>query len=168
MSTTKKENESTKRELNFPGIKALKDDLDKANNFIDYFLVVGLSPEIALKDWLYEAEIDELNIIYPDQMKPKVISSFPPFMKHIIAYDDAIIKHCFPKEFKIIESETQPSPEIFSFVLDNNYFSIHYPQKYLSCLICYESIACYQEIFDKYLALSMTKKSKYFNKFNFK
>ena len=32
----------------------LKDELDKANNFIDYFLVIGVEPEIYKKDWLFE------------------------------------------------------------------------------------------------------------------
>ena len=79
MSSTRKTS-SKPKVLNFPELDSLKDDLDKANNFIDYFLVIGLNPEIALNDWLYEAEIDELNIIYPDKMRPKIISSFPPFL----------------------------------------------------------------------------------------
>lgn len=155
MSSTRKSS-SKPKVLNFPELDSLKDDLDKANNFIDYFLVIGLNPEIALNDWLYEAEIDELNIIYPDKMRPKIISSFPPFLKHTIAYDDSLVKHCFPNNFKIIESKTKPNPEIFSFILDNNYFSIHYPQKYLSCLICYESISEYKKLFDKNNLLSRT------------
>ena len=138
----------------------LNQSLDKANNFIDYFLVIGLNPEIALNDWLYEMTICELNNIYQDKLRPKIISSFPKYQKHTINYDESIIKHCFPNGFKIIESEIPPKPEIFSFILDNNYFSIHYPQKYLSCLICYESVKNYQIIFDKYNNFSPNKLSQ--------
>jgi len=35
-------------------------------------------------------------------------------------------------------------------VLDNNYFSINFPQKYISCLIFYESLASYKKLYDKY------------------
>ena len=57
----------------------LKDELDKANNFIDYFLVVGVDPEIYKNNWLYECDADELNKKYKEQLEPKIISSFPPF-----------------------------------------------------------------------------------------
>lgn len=54
----------------------LKDELDKANNFIDYFLVVGVDPEIYKNNWLYECDADELNKKYKEQLEPKIISSF--------------------------------------------------------------------------------------------
>ena len=130
----------------------LKTELDKANNFIDYFLVIGLDPEVAFSDWLYETNVEELNCIYKKEMTPKIISSFPPFEKHTIFYDESMIRHCFPEDFVIIqtkENEPKPEPKLFSFMLDNNYFSIHFPQKYLSCLLFYESVGDYQKLFDK-------------------
>jgi hypothetical protein len=48
----------------------LKDELDKANNFIDYFLVVGVDPEIYKNNWLYEYDADELNKKYKEQLEP--------------------------------------------------------------------------------------------------
>ena len=39
----------------------LKEELDKANNFIDYFLVVGLPPKIFMEKWLYNSDVDYLN-----------------------------------------------------------------------------------------------------------
>ena len=122
----------------------LKDELDKANNFIDYFLVIGVEPEIYKKEWLYENDIDELNNKYKEHLEPKIISSFPPFEKHTISFDDSILTHCFPNGYKIIKSETQPKPIVFSFILDNNYFNLNYPQKYLTCLICFENIGQYK------------------------
>ena len=73
----------------------LKDELDKANNFIDYFLVVGVDPEIYKNNWLYECDADELNKKYKEQLEPKIISSFPPFEKHTISFYESILMHCF-------------------------------------------------------------------------
>ncbi len=122
----------------------LKEELDKANNFIDYFLVVGVEPEIYKNDWLYECDVDELNHKYKEQLEPKIISSFPPFEKHTISFDESILMHCFPNGYKIIKSQNNPKPLVFSFILDNNFFNLNYPQKYLTCLICYENIAQYK------------------------
>ena len=128
----------------------MKDELNKATNFIDYFLTIGLPPKIFLEDWLYQSEVDELNEKYKDNFQPKVTSYFPPFEKQTIAFDDSVIIHCFPTGFKAVKSLTQPKTEIFSFILDNNYFNLNFPQKYLTCLICYENITKYKQLYDTY------------------
>ena len=128
----------------------MKEELDKATNFIDYFLTVGLLPKIFLESSLYELDIDELNEKFKESWQPKVTSYFPPFEKHTIAFDDSVILHCFPKGFKAIPSTTQPKIKLFSFILDNNYFNLNFPQKYLTCLICYENITKYKELYDCY------------------
>ena len=128
----------------------MKEELDKATNFIDYFLVVGLPPKIFREKWLYQLSIEELNEKFKENWQPKVTSYFPPFEKHTIAFDDSVILHCFPTGFKAISSLTQPKTTIFSFILDNNYFNLNFPQKYLTCLICYENINKYKELYDTY------------------
>ena len=55
----------------------IKQDLDKGCNFIDYFLVIGLEPEIYQNKWLYEADFDSINKKYKEKIKPKIISSLP-------------------------------------------------------------------------------------------
>ncbi len=80
----------------------LKEELDKANNLVDYFLILGLDPSIFLNDWLYENDIDKINELYKDKIQPKIISSFPCFEKHTIAFDDSILSHCFPDGFELI------------------------------------------------------------------
>ena len=117
----------------------MKEELDKANNFIDYFLVVGLPPKVFMEKWLYQSDIDKLNDKFKDNFQPKVISSFPNYEKHTIAFDDSVISHCFPNGFKAIMSAKPPKTKVFSFILDNNYFNLNFPQKYLTCLICYEN-----------------------------
>ena len=128
----------------------MKEELDKATNFIDYFLVVGLPPKLFLEKWLYESTVEELNEKFKENWQPKVTSYFPPFEKHTIAFDDSVIIHCFPTGFKAISSPTPPKNKIFSFILDNNYFNLNFPQKYLTCLICYENINKYKELYDIY------------------
>jgi len=128
----------------------LKEELDKANNFIDYFLVVGLPPKIFMEKWLYNSDVDYLNEKFKDNFQPKVISSFPNYEKHTIAFDDSVISHCFPNGFKAIISSEQPKTKVFSFILDNNYFNLNFPQKYLTCLICYENILKYKKLYDAY------------------
>ena len=123
-------------------------ELDKGNNFIDYFLVIGLEPEIYKNNWLYTEELETINVKYKDEIKPKIISSFPPFEKSTISFDDSILNHCFPHGYQLVKSIFKPRPKVFSFILDNNYFNINYPQKYLSCLICYESITQYKVLYE--------------------
>ena len=122
----------------------IQQELDRGNNFIDYFLVIGLEPEIYKKNWLYTEEFDILTTKHKDEIKPKIISSFPPFEKTTISFDESILNHCFPNGYQLLKSVYKPKPKVFSFILDNNFFNINYPQKYLSCLICYENISQYK------------------------
>jgi hypothetical protein len=45
---------------------------------------------------------------------------------------------------------SQPQIECFGFVLDNNFYSISYPQKFISCVIFYESLETYHKVYQKY------------------
>ena len=123
----------------------IKEELNKASNFIDYFLVIGVEPSIFKNQWLYHNSFEELN--QKEELKPKIISYFPPFEKQTIAFDDSIIMHCFPNGYQLIKSKKKPIYKLFSFILDNNYFNLNYPQKYLTCLIFYESILQYKELY---------------------
>ena len=124
--------------------KDIKEKLDKGNNFIAYFLVIGQEPIIYREKWLYTEDLETLNEKYKEQLKPKIISSFPPFEKSTIAFDESILMHIFPNGYNLIKTNKKPKPKVFSFILDNNYYNLDYPQKYLTCLICYESIAQYK------------------------
>ena len=132
----------------------LKEELDKAKNLVDYFLILGLDPSIFLNDWLYENDLDKLNELYKDKLQPKIISSFPCFEKHTIAFDDSILSHCFPDGFQLVSRVYRPQPKLFSFILDNNYFNLNYPQKYLTCFLFYENIAGYRLLYEQNKILS--------------
>ena len=141
--------------------KQIKSELNKASNFIDYFVEIGVDPSIYKKGWLYNNDLEELN--KNEELQPKIISYFPPFEKETISFDESIIKHCFPNGYHLIKSNVEPNHEIFSFILDNNYFNLNYPQKYLSCIIFYESILQYKEIYDQNLIFN-NKEEKIINK----
>ena len=124
--------------------KEIKEKLDKGNNFIDYFLIIGLEPDIYKNDWFFNEDLESMKEKYKEEITPKIISSFPNFQKSTIAFDDSILIHCFPNKYELIKSKTKPKQKLFSFILDNNYYNLNYPQKYLTCLICYESIVQYK------------------------
>ena len=124
--------------------KEIKEKLDKGNNFIDYFLIIGLEPNIYKNKWFFTEELETINEKYKEEIKPKIISSFPYFEKSTISFDDSILNHCFPNGYQLIKSPIKPKTKTFSFILDNNYYNLNYPQKYLTCLICYENITQYK------------------------
>ena len=74
--------------------------------------------------------------------------------------------HCFPNGYKIIKSQNHPKPLVFSFILDNNYFNLNYPQKYLTCLICYENIAQYKLLSEQEKKLTNEENEESNDKFN--
>ena len=83
-------------------------------------MAVGVPPDISIQNWLYQSDITELNTKYKKELEPKIISYFPPITKKTISFDESIINHCFPNGFNLLKSEVQPSPKLFSFILDNN------------------------------------------------
>ena len=143
-------NRKNKEEL----FKSLNDKLNEGYNFVDYFLTIGSNPNIFQNKWLYESDISELNNKYKEEIKPIIINKFPSNDKKIVGLDEAIILHCFPNGFEIIESNTQPEYKIYSILLDNNNYSISYQFKYVVCLKFYESINKYKKIYDKYMEFS--------------
>ena len=147
--------EQKEKEQNEKEYQNLIEELNKANNLLDYFLVIGISPEILTQSWLYQSDIDELKTKYKKELEPKIISYFPPITKKTISFDESIINHCFPNGFNLLKENEQPTPKLFSFILDNNYYNLNFPKKYLSCLIFYEKITQYKILYDEYIKLSL-------------
>ena len=117
--------------------KDIKEKLDKGNNFIDYFLVIGQEPVIYKEKWLYTEDVEILNEKYKEQLKPKIISSFPPFEKSTIAFDESIIIHIFPNGYNLIKSKQKPKNKIQS-EPDNEHqdYSPAGRRKYCYCVKC--------------------------------
>ena len=147
--------EQKEKDQNEKEYQKIIDELNKANNLLDYFLIIGVPPEIFTQLWLYQTDVEDLNTKYKKELEPKIISYFPPITKKTISFDDSIINHCFPNGFSLIKSNVPPTPKIFSFILDNNYYNLNFPKKYLSCLVFYEKISQYKILYDQYEKLSL-------------
>ena len=100
--------------------------MDKGNNFIDYFLVIGQEPIIYREKWLYTSDLDTLNEKYKDQLKPKIISSFPPFEKSTIAFDETILIHIFPNGYRLIKNKHKPKNNFYFYIFYLFYFLFFY------------------------------------------
>ena len=128
-------------------IQKLKEQIETGNNLVDYFFACGVPPSICMNEEIYnlssEESIENINNI----LKPTLLCKFPEFGKTTIDVDEEIISYCFPEGFKIKESDSSyPSRRIFSIILDNNITSQDYPQKYLTCILFYESLYKYKTL----------------------
>lgn len=68
---------------------SLKKELDKGNNFIDYFVSIGINPNLIFDDFLYENNLSTLNS--SNKYTPEILSKFPPFDKTTINIDENMI-----------------------------------------------------------------------------
>ncbi len=120
---------------------------DEDNNYIDYFIEIGVKPEIFKKEFLYNtSSLNDIN----KNLKPVIISKFPESNKKSIIINNIIINQIFPHGFNAIEAKNKPDPYFFAIMSDNQLYSIVYKYKYLSCLIIYESISEYKKLYNKY------------------
>ena len=120
---------------------------DDDNNFIDYFIEVGVKPDIFKNKFLYETnDPEEIN----QSLIPQIITKFPSFDKKNVLIENSMIHQIFPKGYNIVESDKQPPSNFYCLVLDNQLYSAIYTRKYLSCLIIYESIEQYKKLYDKF------------------
>ena len=131
---------------NFQMISELKKELSMANKFIEYFAIIGLDPKIAIENFLFNSTLEELQKCYTKELKPGIISKFPPINKSYINIDDSLISLCFPDGFKLEKYEKPPECEIINFLLGNYFYSIEYPLKYVTCLKIYESLDNYYSL----------------------
>ena len=124
-----------------------KERFDSDNNFIDYFLVLGAKPEIFKNTYLYNSDsISDIN----NNLIPQIITKFPKIDKKYIVIENSIIQQIFPQGFNAVESETKPKPQFYSVILDNQLYSATYTNKFIACLLIYESIIGYQKLNEKY------------------
>jgi hypothetical protein len=72
------------------GDDSLKKELDRGNNFVDYFVLIGLNKSLIFSDWLYETDLDSLNS--SEKLNPEILSKFPPFDKTTINIDENMIR----------------------------------------------------------------------------
>ena len=120
---------------------------EEDNNFIDYFVEVGVKPEIFKNKYLFESEsINDIN----SNILPQIITKFPNIDKKYIVIESTITQQIFPHGFNAVEVEEKPDPEFYSIILDNQLYSAIYTHKYFACLLIYESIKDYEKLNEKY------------------
>ena len=128
---------------NFKMITELKKELSMAKKFIEYFAIIGLDPKIAIENFLFNSTLEELEKCYTKELKPGIISKFPPINKSYINIDESICNLCFPDGFKLEMFDIPPQCETMNFLLGNYFYSIDHPLKYVTCLKFYESLESY-------------------------
>ena len=127
----------------------LKNELNMTKTFCEYFLVIGIDPKISMRTYLYNTEPHEIQNFYSNEIKPEILTKFPPMKKNSINIDNSIIDICFQEGFNLQEFQSKPQPKILYFLLDNYFYSIEHPHKYITCLKFYESLDKYHELKDK-------------------
>ena len=129
---------------------------EEDNNFIDYFVEVGVKPEIFKNNYLYTSEsIEDIN----SKIVPQIITKFPKIDKKYIVIESTLIQQIFPHGFNAVEAEAKPDPEFYSIILDNQLYSATYTHKYFACLLIYESIKNYEKLNEKYKTTDIMFKS---------
>ena len=125
----------------------LNQNVNKPLTLEEYFILIGIEPKLSTKEFLYNNSLSELNEFFlDDDFKPKILSKFPPINKQYINLDSSLIDLCFPNGYKLEKFYSQPKPEILHFILDNSFYSINYPLKYVSCLKIYENLENYYRL----------------------
>ena len=117
------------------------------NNFIDYFLEIGVRPDIFSNNKLTaNSNIYEIN----SQITPEIISKFPYFEKKSMGIDPILVNYVFPHGFKAEIKTAKPEPYFYSLILDNQFYSSVFSYKYIACLVIYESLNSYKKLYDLY------------------
>ena len=127
----------------------LKNELNMTKTLCEYFLVIGIDPKISMRTYLYNTEPNEILNFYSNEIKPEILTKFPPMKKGNINIDNSIIDICFQEGFNLKEFSSKPEPEVLYFLLDNYFYSIEHPHKYITCLKFYESLEKYHELKEK-------------------
>ena len=124
----------------------IENELNMTKTFCEYFLIIGIDPKISMRTYLYNTEPSEILKFYSNEIKPEILTKFPPMKKSSINIDNSIIDICFQDGFNLREFSSKPEPEILYFLLDNYFYSIEHPHKYITCLKFYESLEKYYEL----------------------
>ena len=124
------------------------EEIGSCNTFIEYFYVFGASESTIKKEEFYTSKY----FTKPGYLKMQLLSKFPPFEKPNSNIDENVImSHCFPNGFKLLVLEKEndfPKHESFHFSLDNlNSLGNDDKRIYFTCLLFYEQLSNYYELF---------------------
>ena len=134
------------------------------NNFIDYFIEIGIKPNIFQNYKINSnSNLHDINSI----LYPQIISKFPNCEKESMGIDSDIISFVFPHGYKAEMKPIKPEPVFYSLILDNQFYSSVYSYKFLACLVIYESLYSYKKLYDMY-SDNDTKNNSHIPQDNFK
>ena len=140
----------------------ISNDLNLGNNFIDYFLTIGIEPSKCLSNFIYKISVNSLNKKYKKKLIPKILSKYPPLKKSYINIDNMIVDICFPDGIEIKQMKINKDFEFCTYLLDNYYYSLEFPHKYVTCLLFYENLERYFKLKEQ---LEKTEKINQKNEF---
>ena len=127
-------------------VNELKNFLNSCQTFAEYFVLIGIDPKISMRDYLYNSSPSELKKYYSNEIKPEILSKYPPMEKSYINITSSLIDICFPDGFNLEEHGVKPNTETMNFLLDNYYYSIEHPYKYVTCVKFYENLYSYYNL----------------------
>ena len=116
----------------------------------EYFLIIGIDPIICFNKEIFCRclSLNELNDYFiKNDVKPTIMTKFPPVTKSYINIDCSLINLCFPNNFKIEEYNSEPDHIIQYLILDNSFYSIEYSQIYITCFKFYEKFSDYYKFY---------------------
>ena len=138
----------------------IAESVNSCDTFIEYFYIFGAKETTVRTERFYQ------NSLYtkPGYLTMQLLSKFPPYEKTNSNLDEnVILNHCFPSGYNLLKSEPNqyPKHECFHFNLDNlNSLNNEDKKIYFTCLLFYEPLSTYYELF-----LRVKKLNKYtFNK----
>ena len=56
----------------------MQNELNLAKTFCEYFLIIGIDPKISMRTYLYNTEPNEILKFYENEIKPEILTKFPP------------------------------------------------------------------------------------------
>ena len=136
----------------------IAESITSCNTFIEYFYIFGAKESTVRTERFYQNSL----FTKPGYLNMQLLSKFPPYDKPNSNLDEnVILNHCFPTGYNLLISQPNqyPKHECFHFNLDNLNSSSDEDKKiYFTCLLFYEPLFTYYELFVKVKKL---------NKYNF-
>ena len=76
-------------------LSKLKQRLNKPGNLIEYFAIIGVDPNIATNNFLFELSPSEISELHSEELKPVLITKYPPIDKSYINFFFSFISLTF-------------------------------------------------------------------------
>ena len=128
----------------------IAEELNTCDTFIEYFYIFGAKESTVRSEKFYQ------NLLFtkPGYLTMQLLTKFPPYDKPNSNLDEnVILNHCFPAGYNLLMSQSNqyPKHECFHFNLDNlNSLGNDDKKIYFTCLLFYEPLTVYFELFLRY------------------